>query len=573
MWTVATMMENFRRRTGSFGASLKIEPESVVVADGMGLSGMATATATATRGNAPSSPSKRRPPLSPTKRGGYRGVAGMAHSPNMRLSAGDGGPLSPIGQGSPRANLNRVKSPSGRMVGEAWTPTKSPTKTRSRERKMWDENSSENSEIHSENNSENNNSDNSTDHLHQNKHQQQGQQPQFVPASGSKARVAVGKVEAHTRSRLVAKVSAAAVTVSVQEASTVALVANDDRERTLSTASDGSSSAASSAATATATAHPTASNTSESGGAKPEQSVKLRSRLEHLPPNLRAPVEDMILELYGAGPHKRSTLVKEMLRSNNDQHWISRLRKMSRMTRVPAADAAMGVYLVAMEYWGDQWTLNRKSMPRVLRCERVGLEGARHALYGGDKELCEICAVYAIESLVDRVTSTPHQERSISGGLHRWDAGACDVMMLYYLVDQPRTCELLSSYGAAKRTSDEEDRDEEGSRAVRDRAGEIRGSPNKDPLNDSAFDTVQTSLALSFKALTTLCPEHGSVQERQHKKAQFIRDHQDGSPSKKARAKGKGKGKGRGKGTRETPEKKVKAMERNILVSNRVEPT
>eukprot|EP00620_Florenciella_sp_RCC1587_P020569 CAMPEP_0182570866 /NCGR_PEP_ID=MMETSP1324-20130603/11047_1 /TAXON_ID=236786 /ORGANISM="Florenciella sp., Strain RCC1587" /LENGTH=45 /DNA_ID= /DNA_START= /DNA_END= /DNA_ORIENTATION= len=42
------MMESFRRRTGSFGASLKIEPESVVVAEGMGLSGMATATATAT---------------------------------------------------------------------------------------------------------------------------------------------------------------------------------------------------------------------------------------------------------------------------------------------------------------------------------------------------------------------------------------------------------------------------------------------------------------------------------------------------------------------------------------------
>ena len=579
------MMENLRRRTGSFGASLKIEPEPAVVGGRTGLNGMDTAmamaTSTTTHGHEPSSPSKRRPPLSPTKRAGYRGVAGMAQSPKTRLSGAC--PLSPIGQGSPRANLNRVQSPtcSGRMVGEAWTPTKTPTKKRGARRKMWDENSSENSE----NNSENNNSESGADQPRQ--HGQQ-QQPHVVPVSGSKARVAVGKAEAHTRPRPAAMGPTAAAAMSVHEESTEeARAANSGRGRTLSeVTSDGSSSSGTSnssttsdstsrsdaSSAANSTAQHTSNSTSESGGAKPEQSVRLRSRLEHLPPNLRAPVEDMILELYGAGPHKRSTLVKEMLRSNNDQHWISRLRKMSRMTRVPAADAAMGVYLVAMEYWSDQWTLNRKSMPRVLRCERVGLEGARHALYGGDEELCEICAVYAIESLVDRVTSTPHQERSISGGLHRWDAGACDVMMLYYLVDRPRTCELLSSYGAAKRTSDEEAHDEEGDgksslAGVRDRAEEISGSPNKDPLNDSAFDTVQTSLALSFKALTTLCPEHGSVQERQHKKAQFIRDHQDGSPSKKTKAKGKGKGRGKGKGARETPEKKVKTMERNILVS------
>ena len=62
-----------------------------------------------------------------------------------------------------------------------------------------------------------------------------------------------------------------------------------------------------------------------------------------------------------------------------------------------------------MEYWSDRWTLNRKRMPRVLRCERVGVDGARHALHTADVDLCTACASYAVDSLVDRVNSTPHE--------------------------------------------------------------------------------------------------------------------------------------------------------------------
>ena len=149
------------------------------------------------------------------------------------------------------------------------------------------------------------------------------------------------------------------------------------------------------------------------------------------------------------------------------------------------------------------------------------------------------------------------QEGSVGRGLHRFDAGACDVMMLYYLVDRPEACEQLRTYGRAEMAAAESEGGTEGGGG---RGGIGRGSEKQ---GGSAFDSIQMALSLAFQALTTLCPEHGSVLERQHKKAQFIRDHQDGSPAKR---KGKGRGVRAGKRKGASPEKQVKEMERDILV-------